>query len=408
MTTEQKLAIRLSEIRSRLNELSGIEKVTPELRTETDSLSTEYADTERRWRAAKIADAGKVKDDPDGNGKAKGEGAERRELVERSSLGEIVGAAVDHSQPEGATAELQKELGINGNQVPLALLEARGAVEQRTSGVTPAPATGSIGANQQPIIDFVFPQGAVAFLNIPEPTVGVGEAVYTVLSTAASPGTPAKGADQGHSTAAFSAKVLKPSRIQASVFYSREDAARLAGLDAALRMNLSDALSNQLDQEVLTGTNGLLTGTNLDNNDASSADTFNSYRSRFCYGNIDGSFAAVSSDLKLVLGSDTYSAMATQFRGTSSDVDSLASLMLISGGVRVSANVTATASKKQNGVVRRGMRMDAVAPVWEGVTLILDEVTQAKAGEVVITAIMLFSFDILRKNGFVKVQAQHA
>ena len=343
--------------------------------------------------------------------KAKKTDAKFAELVQRSSIGEIFGAAIDHSHPDGATAELQKELKLNGNQIPLDLLQTRGAdraVEKRTTGVTPVPASGSIGANQQPIIPFVFPQGAVAFLNIEQPTVGVGESVFSVLSTAAAPGTPAKGADTAHTAAAFSAKVLAPSRIQASVFYSREDAARLAGLDAALRSNLSDALSDQLDQEVLTGTNGLLTSTNLENNDAAAVDAFASYRSRFCYDNIDGSFAAVSSDLKLVVGTDTYSSMSEKYRGNSSDIDALMSLMEITGGVRVSGNVTDTASNKQNGIVRRGMRMDAVAPVWEGVTLILDEVTQAKAGEIVLTAVMLFSFSILRQDGFTKVEAQHA
>ena len=35
-------------------------------------------------------------------------------------------------------------------------------------------------------------------------------------------------------------------------------APRFAGMDAALRMNLSDALSDKLDQQILNGTEGLL------------------------------------------------------------------------------------------------------------------------------------------------------
>ena len=34
-------------------------------------------------------------------------------------------------------------------------------------------------------------------------------------------------------------------------------------MDSSLRMNLSDALSDGLDAQIIAGTNGLLTGTNL-------------------------------------------------------------------------------------------------------------------------------------------------
>ena len=43
------------------------------------------------------------------------------------------------------------------------------------------------------------------------------------------------------------------------MFFSREDQARFMGMDSALRMNLSDALADKLDAEAISGTNGLLT-----------------------------------------------------------------------------------------------------------------------------------------------------
>ena len=93
------------------------------------------------------------------------------------------------------------------------------------------------------------------------PTVGVGEAVYTVLTKELDVRTPAENATAAETTGAFSAEVLSPSRIQAAFFYSREDRARFAGMDAALRENLSMGLSDGLDQQILAGTNGLLSGT---------------------------------------------------------------------------------------------------------------------------------------------------
>ena len=72
-----------------------------------------------------------------------GEGtAEEREMpamVDRASVGAIFAAVVEHRATEGPEAELQKHLGLSGNQVPLGML-----VEHRA--VTPAPA--DVGATQ--------------------------------------------------------------------------------------------------------------------------------------------------------------------------------------------------------------------------------------------------------------------
>ena len=408
MTNAQKIALRLSEVRTRLNEVSGLEgdAFTPEIRAESEKLTNEYADLETRHRAAIIADGEPVETRSNDTG----EGAELRQLISKANISGIFDAALSGAQATGAEAELQKELKLDGNSVPLALLRRHddGEVELRTTGVTPVPAAGSIGASQSEIVAAVFPEGAVAFLGIPQPTVPVGERVYTVLSTSAAPGTPAKGTEQAHSAAAFTAAVLSPSRVQGSLFFAREDRARLAGLDESLRSNLSESLGDELDQQVLTGTNGLLTGTVLANNAASAADTFATYRSRFAFGLVDGKYAMTTGDLRLLVGSKTYSHAASVYRGNSSDLDALASLMAATGGVRVSANVTAVSGNKQNVIIRRGGRQDAVTAIWEGVSLITDEVSQSKAGEIIVTAVMLYAFKVLRADGFSKVESQHA
>ena len=81
-------------------------------------------------------------------------------------------------------------------------------------------------------------------------------------------------------------------------------------------------------------------------------------------------------------------------------------LVEITGGVKVSAHVPAVASKRQNAVVRLGARRDMVAPVWEGVTLIPDEITKASSGQIVITAVMLHAVKVIREAGFFKQQIQ--
>ena len=82
--------------------------------------------------------------------------------------------------------------------------------------------------------------------------------------------------------------------------------------------------------------------------------------------------------------------------------------MELTGGVRVSNHVPAVASKKQNVVIRRGMRRDMVAPLWEGITLIPDEITKAANGQIVVTAVMLYQVQVLRTEGFHKQAVQVA
>ena len=83
--------------------------------------------------------------------------------------------------------------------------------------------------------------------------------------------------------------------------------------------------------------------------------------------------------------------------------------MDVTAGVKVSAHVPALSNaNKQNAVIRLGMRRDMVAPLWEGVTLIPDEVTKASSGQIVVTAVMLHAIKLLRSGGFWKQQSQTA
>ena len=220
--------------------------------------------------------------------------------------------------------------------------------------------------------------------------------------------TPAENANATETTGAFSADVLSPSRIQASFFYSREDRARFVGMDMALRENLSMALADGLDDQVISGTNGLLTGTNLANHNVNSETSFANYKSQFLYGRVDGEYANGAGDNRLALGAASYAHAAGQYRATENNFSALDVLMAAAGGVRVSAHVPVAANSKQTAVVRLGMRRDMVAPIWEGVTLIPDEITKAGTGQIVVTAVMLYAVAILRADGFHKQQVQIA
>ena len=383
----------MSEKRQRLNELLGKDGATlaTEERAEMGQLTGRLNELEPELRAAIVAEGTEQRNhEPD---------AALAALVARCDVSRIFAAVVEHRNVDGAEAELQGHRGLSGNQIPVALLEHR--------AVTPAPA--NVGQTQATIIPGVFPQSAAAYLGIDMPTVGVGDAVFPVLTQNAEVKTPAESTDADETTGAFSADVLTPSRLQASFFYSREDRARFAGMDMALRENLSMALADGLDDQILSGTTGLLTGTILANNNVSAITDFAGYKSDLLYGRVDGTYASGAGDIRLLVGAGTYAHAASVYRATENNYSALDVLMQAAGGVRVSAHVPAVSnSNKQNAIVRLGMRRDYVAPVWEGVTLIPDEITKAIKGQIVVTAIMLFAAKLLRAGGFHKQQTQHA
>ena len=180
-------------------------------------------------------------------------------------------------------------------------------------------------------------------------------------------------------------------------------------MDSALRQNLSEALADELDKQILNGTEGLFSGTKLPHHNVNAVTSFALYRSGLVYGRIDGTFASMESDLKVLVGSATLAHMSETYQsGQSSEMSALDSLRRIGVPVKVSAHVPAAVGNKQNGVIRRGLRRDCVAPIWEGVTLIPDEITKAASGQIVITAIMLHAVKILRADGFHKQQLQFA
>ncbi len=396
MTKRQEIELRRSEIRERLGAIAGLEgdARTDAVATEQSGLMTELRESEPRLQAAIAAEDADTRLRNPGDG----EGAEHRALVGRASLGAIFAATLEHRATEGAVRELQEGLGLGFNQIPIDLLEHR--------AVTPAPA--NVGQNQATIIPGVFPDSVAAFLAVDMPTVGVGEAVFPVLTKNAEVKTPAENAAAAETTGTFSADVLSPSRLQASFFYSREDRARFAGMDMALRENLSMALSDGLDDQILSGTNGLLAGANLANHAAGGVTSFANYKSQLLYGRVDGVYAAGAGDIRLVVGAGTYAHAAGQYRATENNYSALDVLMQAAGGVRVSAHVPDVSGNKQNAVVRLGMRRDMVAPIWNGITLIPDEVTKAGTGQIVVTAIMLHAVKILRAGGFFKSESQHA
>ena len=224
-----KIKLRRSECRERLNELSGLESLETEQREELENLTVEFGDLEKQYRAQLIlADSTK--------GKPDGEKRELESILKGVDIGAILQSALDQRSTDGREKEIQDHYKLAGNQFPIELLEER--------AVTPIPS--DVGRNQNRIIPQVFPDSVSGFLGVGQPTVPVGESVYTVLTTGATVSTPGKGESVAESTGGFSAYTLSPKRAQASFFWNLEDQYTLSGMDPALRQNLRSSLSSKL------------------------------------------------------------------------------------------------------------------------------------------------------------------
>ena len=235
MTPIQKLTIERAELQNKLNSDRFVEIRSDAADAETRIAEAKALRDQLHTINEKMIAAVKAEDDASTTPEAR----EYADLTSRFDLGEMFENVMEHRASAGAIAEVQAERGLGANAIPTEML-----MEKRA--VTPAP--GDVGQTQTQITGFVFPQSVAAFLGIPSPVVPVGDATFPVLTSDPAAGVPAENAAQAETTGAFTADVLTPKRIQASFFWSREDAARMAGMGDALRDALQGGISDKLDK----------------------------------------------------------------------------------------------------------------------------------------------------------------
>ena len=408
-----KLQIEMSEKREKINALLGKEELTDDERSELDTLTKRAQEIEVELRAALVVDGESEEraraafdGTPATTPEATPEARELERITAAASVADIVHAAVEKRATDGATAELQKHLGISGDQVPLELLETRAATH------TPAPTDGE--PNAQQFVPAVFPGSIAAFLGIAQPTVAVGISSYHVLTTNLTANVPdMAGADGANSAGAFTSASLEPKRVQGAFVLRREDKARLGPqLESALRENLGMVLSTKLDQELITGDGGFMTASDpaiaAPGNPAAVAKYPDFVKG--VSDQVDGLYADTVAGVRILLGPFAYKLGLSVYRaGTAAapsggDLSALERIQALSGGVRASSHIPAVAARVEQALAARATGLTHfVQPIWQGPTLIVDEVTRADSGEIVLTLVGLFAQKLVRAAGFARV-----
>ena len=390
MTNSQKLSVRLSEIRQRLNEVAGLEgdAFTAEIRAESEKLQTEFADKETQYRAAVASEADAEKraleTEPDA------EMRERIELRKKAKLTNYLLGAMRGGKLDGPELELQQAAKVN--QIPLELFEVpevRAKVETRTDMATPAPTTGT-GVNLDPIRPMIYARSVIPRLGIAMPSVASGGFATATVSTGLSAAAMAKGAAAMSSAAALTPQTTTPHRVSARLSIQLEDIELIGvgNFESILRQNLMLAMSDRLDFLGLTGDGqapnpeGLLT--QLDYSAVTDPGTVVDWPGfiQSAADGIDGGPWAESMTNVRILGNvDTMRLSERVFQTAASfagEVSAASYLRSNSAGFFSSRRMPATASTIAQGLrVRMGtMGLDgvdamrlAVCPVWRELTI---------------------------------------
>ena len=374
MTNAQKIQIRLSEVKERLNEVSGLEgdAFTSEIRTESETLRTEYRDLESRHRAAIVAE-GDTESNVEPGQTIDTEERERLELRGKARLTNYVVAAIRGRQVDGAEAEFSDACEVRGD-IPIDLFQPdpRAEVEERV--VTGAP--GTVGVKIAPIQPHIFAPSIAAFMGIDMPMVGSGTFSQARINAALSADSEAKGAAVDATAATFAVKSATPKRVSARLEMLAEDiaAAGVSNFEAALRQNLRMVVSAELDKQMIAGAgagadlNGLIKG--LADATADGTTLTFAHGLEKLAALVDGLWATETAHVRQIVGVDTYRLAAEKTSGSTNnrgEVTLASWLNRESGGFRTNSRMPATASTKQTGLAFRsgvsGVRT-AVCPHW--------------------------------------------
>lgn len=394
MTTSQKLTIRLSEIREKLNELLGIDARTDDQNTEMAALTTEAQKLEPELRAAIVVEGSEAAaadaDAPDA------ETRERQRVTAKARVGDFIKAFLDNAVLDGASAECRSAFGLTGYEIPLPLFEPRGGRPREVRAATPSPTATPV--EESPVQPYVYARGHAAFLGIDLVSVGPGAHSFPALTTPTPSGPKAAGDNADETAAAFTAASQKAKRVTGSFRVRMEDLATFPQMEDALRRDAPLSLADRVDKQVVAGNN---TAPNLNGlsaqltavDDEDTVDTF-ALMAQKAAALIDGRYAAVLTEIRQLLGLATYTHAAGSLYTAGDAISVVAYLDSVTGGVRSAPTewIAAAASNVQGGIARLGMRpMCAASALWGGVQLIRDPYTSAAAGEIIVTGVQLLS-----------------
>ena len=382
MTPTQKITMRLSQVRERLNEISGLDgdAFTDEVRSESASLQSEYADLESRHRAAIIGESvPEIRHAETGD-------AEQRERVELRSTARLTNYILARSQgrlPSGAEAELNAAAGVNDGGIPLELWDV---AKRETRAITDAP--GTVGVNLDSIRPAVFSAAILPRLGVDMPRVSSGSFASATISTSQTASALAKSGEAMATAGAFTVTPVTPKRISARLELTIEDIAAVGqdNFESILRENLSLALSAALDNQGLNGDGqapnlaGIFSRLTAPSDPGVTTDF--DYVASIHAGGVDGLWATTLKDVAVLVGPATYQVASRMFQTATNykgELSAAAYAMANTGGFWTNSRMPDAVSTIQQAILYRmgrsflnmgeGYSRTAVCPTWNEVSI---------------------------------------
>ena len=403
MTNLQRVQLRQSELRQKINDLLGVEDRSDEQNNELADLTGKMTAVEVELRAALVADDTERTTKPTEDA----EDRERRELRSKTGIADFVRAAAVGGEVTGAAREFAEACGVPvAGHLPLAMLPETRAVEDRA--ITAGPA---VDGAVQPAVPFVFERTAAAAVGVTFTTVGMGQVQIPSVTTAPPAAAKAKDAAAPNTAAVIALASRAPKRITGQFEIRVEDLAVYPELESVLSESIRNSIGNTTDEQVFNGTGAgddlsglfkLATDVNADSDKLE----YGTGVAKFA-GLVDGQHAYGWSDIRAVIGSDTFALLSTLYRGANADTSLVDYLMMKLGALRVSNRMPAAASSAQKGIVTLMASGDPIRVyVWNALQMVRDPYGGAGAGKVTITATALVS-DIFAPHGTSQVKEIH-
>ena len=411
MTTAMKLAVRLSEIRQRLNEIAGLEgdAMTDEIRAESDKLTGEYRNAETQHRAALTVEGAEAAAAAGEFGDGDGTPAEVRALIGRVHIGHYLSPAAAGIGLSGAAVELAGALEVpthgpsGGVAIPWTVLgrglgERRAAPERRAFTST---AQNDGPEMQRPILQRLFGPGVMDALGVRMDTVPAGRTEWPLVATGVAPAQVVEGTAAATPVAmTFNFANLKAKKLTARYRFTHESAASVADLEQGIRRDLADAIASAMS-------NAIINGAAVDATNAATAANVEGFLSKIAaptapsaesaYADYAGSHAALvdglhasrEGEVSSVIGTASYTHAASVYQAGSGESGSEA-LERRSMSCMASSYIPAATGTPlvQNGAIYHAMgsngggvmRGDSVAAVWPTLEVIRDIYTEASQG----------------------------
>ena len=405
MEAKLQLQKEISDTKVRLAEIGAMpnDQWTDDIAKEESELNGTMATLQKRWRATENSEQLATQKAEDRFSDESDEAALR--LRGRVNTGRHLERLYNGKALDGAEAEWNKHKGLQDHQLDVDLIIPTDD-ELRTRAATSLPSH-TPSSQQGQTVAYKFAPERWQFAGVSRPRVAPGQPYWAFVTAPATGYQLGKSEAVTESAATIVTKQLTPDATQVQVRIAQPDPHVWAAFEGILRSHISQVCISELDQEWLLGTGGLMA--DRDPAIAAPADGTKVLTWEDCrdaaHNQVDGRYAAEPSDVRFLTGRQTLQKMDQVYKDQSVD-NATSGLDIIrqkSGGIQAGYYIPDPASDVQQALAIKGSGNYHVQPLWSGVDVLLDNITQAGKREVLLYATIYKDYAVLDANGLSRV-----